>query len=305
MTQSPATESRKVLVTGNSGFVGRHFCSCYGGNPLADQNGLVDLRDAARVRQAVASAVPDAVVHLAGQSSVAESFADPIATFAVNFTGTLNLLEALAAAGFQGVFLYVGSADVYGRTNESELPIRETQPLRPRSPYAVSKVAAEALCYQWSQTHDFRVVLTRPFNQIGPGQDKRFAVSNFARQILDIRCGRQSPFLVTGNLDVSRDFTDVRDAVRAYRMLLAIGQNGEVYNLCSGEERSLRSIVEAMLRIAGVQAEVQVDPDRLRPTEQRRVVGDPAKIRDTIGWSPEVPFASTLTDILREAEENG
>ena len=291
-------------MTGSSGFVGRHFCSRYGGVSLIDENGPVDLCDAARVRPAVARAAPQAVLHLAAQSSVASSFANPASTFAVNFLGTLNLLEALSAVKFQGAFLYVGSADVYGKTDDANLPIRETQPLHPLSPYAVSKVAAEALCYQWGQTYNFRVVLTRPFNQIGPGQDQRFAVPGFASQIVDIRKGRQSPTLFTGNLDVMRDFTDVRDAVRAYYILLVSGQNGEVYNICSGKERTLRSIVDALLRLAKVEAQIEVDPARLRPYEQHRGVGDAGKIRSHVGWSPEIPLETTLAEILQEIEEN-
>jgi GDP-4-dehydro-6-deoxy-D-mannose reductase len=294
----------KLLVTGSSGFVGRHFCSRYGGVPFDDQDGAVDLRDTGRVQSAVAALVPEAVLHLAAQSSVASSFDDPASTFSVNFLGTLNLLQALSAAGFQGVFLYVGSADVYGRMVEADLPTRETQPLRPRSPYAVSKVAAEALCYQWSQTQNFRIVLTRPFNQIGPGQDKRFAIADFAHQIVEIRSGRRAPFMITGDLDVTRDFTDVRDTVRAYHMLLENGRNGEIYNICSGRERSLRSLAEELLQIAGVHAELQTDSVRLRQAEQRRVIGDPSKIHALHGWSPEIPHTTTLTDVLREIQES-
>jgi GDP-4-dehydro-6-deoxy-D-mannose reductase len=304
MTDSPAADPMKLVVTGYSGFVGRHFCSRYGGVPFADQDGELDLRDRKRVQSAVAAWMPEAVLHLAAQSSVASSFDDPASTFSVNFIGTLNLLQALSATGFKGVFLYVGSADVYGVTAEADLPTRETQPLRPRSPYAVSKAAAEALCYQWSQTENFRIVLTRPFTQIGPGQDKRFAVADFAHQILEIRSGRRPPFLVTGDLDVTRDFTDVRDAVRAYQLLLEKGENGEIYNICSGQEHSLRLLVEELLRIAGVQAELQMNPSRLRPAEQRRVIGDPSRIHALLGWLPEIPLTTTLTDILRESQES-
>jgi GDP-4-dehydro-6-deoxy-D-mannose reductase len=304
MTDSPEWDTKRVLVTGSGGFVGGHFCSRYGGIPFEDQDGAVDLCDGRRVRSAIASLMPEAVLHLAAQSSVASSFDDPDSTFNVNFMGTLNLLQALSAVKFQGVFLYVGSADVYGRTSEAELPTRETQALRPRSPYAVSKVAAEALCYQWSQTHNFRVVLARPFTQIGPGQDKRFAIADFADQIVDMRRGRKPPLMVTGDLDVTRDFTDVRDTVRAYRMLLENESNGEVFNICSGRERSLRSLAEELLQIAGVHAEIQVDAARLRASEQRRMIGDPSKIRTLLGWSPEISLKTTLTDILRTAEEN-
>ena len=297
-------KSMKLVVTGSSGFVGRHFCSRYGGIPFDDNDGEVDLRDPKRVQSAVAALMPEAVLHLAAQSSVAFSFQDPASIFAVNFLGTLNLLQALSAAEFQGVFLYVGSADVYGRTEEADLPTRETQPLRPRNPYAVSKVAAEALCYQWSQTQNFRIVMTRPFNLIGPGQDRRFAIADFAHQIVEIHSGRRPPFMITGDLDVTRDFTDVRDAVRAYQMLLEKGQNGEVYNICSGHERSLHSLVVELLQIEGVHVELQTDSTRLRPAEQRRVVGDASKIHSMIGWSAEIPLTTTLTDILRKAQES-
>jgi GDP-4-dehydro-6-deoxy-D-mannose reductase len=220
----------------------------------------------------------------------------------VNFSGTLHLLQALSAEGFRGSFVYAGSADVYGRLPETDLPAKEMQPLRPRSPYAVSKVAAEALCYEWSQRQNFRVVLTRPFTQIGPRQAPRFAVADFARQIVEIRNGRRAPVLTTGDLDVTRDFTDVRDTISAYYELLKSGENGEVYNICSGRERSLRSLVEEMLQIAGVEAEIQTSTARLRPAEQRRMVGDAGKIREHVGWQPEIPLTTTLTDILQAAE---
>jgi GDP-4-dehydro-6-deoxy-D-mannose reductase len=294
----------RTIVTGDQGFVGQHFCSSHGGVPLADRNGAIDLRDAARVRSAVAALAPEAVLHLAAQSSVAESFQDPTTTMAVNLLGTLNLLEALKAIQFQGVFVYVSSAEVYGVVADADLPTKETQPLRPRSPYAVSKVASEALCYQWSQTEKVRIIIARPFNLIGPGQDKRFAIADFARQIIEIRRGERPPFLVTGNLDVTRDFTDVRDAIRAYCRLLENGQNGEVYNICSGKERSLRALVEEMLRIARVEAELRTDTIRLRPVEQGRMVGDNTKLREQLGCLPEILLDSTLTDVLHEMEED-
>jgi GDP-4-dehydro-6-deoxy-D-mannose reductase len=301
---APATGPANILVTGNSGVIGRHFRARYGGVAFEDGDGQIDICDAARVKAAVKRVLPDAVLHLAAQSSVAASFEDPAATLAVNFLGTLNLLQALSSIDFRGVFLYMGSADVYGRTDEADLPVKETQPLRPLSPYAVSKVAAESLCYQWSQTQKFRVVIARPFNQIGPGQALRFAVADFAGQIARIGRGERPPVITTGDLDVTRDFTDVRDTVRACKMLLDQGSNGETYNICSGRESSLRAIVTALLDLADVKAEIQVAPNRLRPAEQKRVVGDPAKIRAATGWRPEIPLETTLEDILAEAKEN-
>lgn len=294
----------RLLVTGHSGFVGRHFCARFGGIPLTYEGGAVDLRNAEQTRQAVSVLMPDAVLHLGAQSSVATSFATPETTLAVNFGGTLNLLQALKAIEFSGVFLYVGSADVYGHVSEADLPTREIQPLRPRSPYAVSKVAAEALCYQWSQTEKFRVVLARPFSQIGPGQDARFAIAGFARQIAAIQKGKIPPVLVTGDLGVTRDFTDVRDTIRALHALIERGENGEVYNICSGRERLLSSLVEEMLQIANVAVKLQTGTEKLRPNEQRRMLGDPGKIAVQTQWRPEISMTSTLTDILHDAEEN-
>jgi len=242
-------------------------------------------------------------LHLAAQSSVAESFKDPMGTIEVNFLGTLNLLQALRSIGFEGVFLYVGSADVYGKAGENGSPIKETQPLRPRSPYAVSKVAAESLCYQWSQTENFRIVMARPFNQIGPGQDVRFAIPDFARQIVEMQCGRRPSILVTGNVDVTRDFTDVRDTAVAYNCLLTSGRNGDIYNICSGQERSIRSLIEELLEIAGVNAEIKPDPDRIRLVEQRRMVGDPSKIYEELGWAAQIQMRQTLADILQKTRK--
>ena len=288
-------------MTGNGGFVGRHFCSLYGGLPLADDQGAVDIQDARRVESAMDALKPEAVLHLAAQSSVVASFEDPSSTFSVNFIGTFNLLRALKRLQFQGVFLLASTADVYGKVPEADLPIKETQAIHPRSPYAVSKVAAEAICYQWSQTEKFRVIVARSFTQTGPGQERRFAIAGFAHQIAEIGTGRRAPTLVGGDLDVIRDISDVRDTVRAYWLLLERGVSGEAYNICSGHGHSLRSVVEEMLRISGVVAEIRTDPALLRPAEQRRMVGDAAKIHAITGWEPEIPFRTTLTDILQEA----
>jgi GDP-4-dehydro-6-deoxy-D-mannose reductase len=293
-----------LLVTGASGFIGRHFRSRFGGRPFEDQNGVIDLADSARVVAAIAAAQPTAVLHLAAQSSVASSFKDPRETFAVNFLGTLNLLEALTSSGFQGLFLHVSSADIYGAVEEQDLPVIESQIPKPRNPYAVSKVAAENLCYQWGQTHDLSTVVVRPFNQIGPGHDLRFAVPRFAQQVFDIRRGVQPAIITTGDLEITRDFTDVRDSVLALRLLLEHGRNGETYNLCSGVERSLSSILQNLMDLAGIRAQIQLDPARTRPNEQRRMVGSPAKIKEHTGWSPTIPTQTTLHDILNDLEKH-
>jgi len=242
---------------------------------------------------------PKVVLHLAAISYVPDSFKAPEKTYEVNFLGTLRLLEALAETGFTGRFLFVGTGDAYGTVPVDTLPIRETFALRPRNPYAVSKVAAEALCYQWSQTGPFEVVMARPFNHIGAGQAPTFAISDFARQIAEIGLGLRPPVLAVGNIDVTRDFTDVKDVLKAYELLLSKGRNGEVYNVCSGVERSVRSLVERLLELAGVEAEIQNDPTRFRPSDQPRVCGDHAKLSKDTGWQPEVSMDETLLNLYR------
>lgn len=292
-----------ILLTGATGFVGRHASALLPCVPLAYQGSVVDLRESASLRSALGALEFDSVLHLAGQSFVPDSFQDPIATFDVNFLGTARLLTALKDKGFRGRMLYVSSGDVYAQVPASDLPIREDMPTRPRSPYAVSKVAAEALCYQWSQTAAFEIVVARPFNHIGPGQSARFAIADFARQIVRIRRGQREPRLVAGDLEVTRDFTDVRDVVKAYEALLDKGRNGEIYNVCSGHERTLSALVQRLLQIAGVQAEIVVDRDRLRPSEQRRACGSLEKIATETGWQPEVSIDKSLEDLITYWEQ--
>lgn len=287
-----------VLVTGLTGFVGAHCAQEVAAADLELDGRLVDLCNRQEVLEAVKSRPLVAVIHLAAQSSVPASFEDPLETYEVNFLGTLNLLLALRESGFRGRFLYVGSGDVYGVVPEAELPVSENRPLRPRNPYAVSKVAAEALCHQWSQTGPFEIVMARPFNHIGPGQSTRFAVSDFARQMDLARKGKGKEVLEVGDIDTTRDFTDVRDIVRAYKALLKAGVNGEIYNICSGIELSLREIITALGTAAGIEMQIHVDSARLRPVEQRRMRGSYERLRAHTGWEPSIPLAKTLQDIL-------
>lgn len=288
----------QVLATGLSGFVGFHLRQQVPAVDLLYEGRPADLRNRDEVRAAVAAAKPEAVVHLAAQSSVQASFADPVRTCEVNFLGTLHLLLALKEAGFRGRMLYVSSADCYGAVGDAELPVTEAQPLKPLNPYAVSKAAAEALCYQWSRLEAFEIVIARPFNHIGPGQSTHFAVASFARQIAACRKRRGQPRLVVGDIGVTRDFTDVRDVVRAYVALLERGTNGEAYNVCSGVERPLRDVIGAMLAASGVEMQIEVDPQRLRGIEQRRMRGSFAKLQGATGWQPAIPFEQTLVDTL-------
>jgi GDP-4-dehydro-6-deoxy-D-mannose reductase len=291
-----------MLVTGADGFVGSFITRQYETLPLVDSQGNVDLRDKERVLNAVKQNKIDSVIHLAAQSFIPVSFKDPQTTYDVNFTGTFNLLTALKEAGFTGRMIYISSGDIYGLVAIDSLPIKESYPLKPRSPYAVSKVATEALCYQWSQTENLQVVTARPFNHIGPGQHPNFVVSDFARQIIEIKLGKREPVLNVGDIDVTRDFTDVRDIVRAYTILLDQGKSGEAYNICSGEERTIRSLLDIMLNLSNISAEIREDAARMRPSEQRRVRGDCTKLKADTSWRPEISLEQTLLDILNHWE---
>ena len=302
-------QSRKrVFVTGANGFVGRHFCNLIAASVpewhVVAAPDDFELRDAERVLATLrADTVPDAVLHLAAQSSVPQAFADPKATFEANFMGTLHLLQALKSCGFSGRFIYVGTADAYGHVPEQELPVSENRPLRPRNPYAVSKAAAEALVYQWSQSETLNAVMVRPFNHIGPGQDERFAVAAFARQAAEIALGRRPPRIDVGDIEVTRDFTDVRDVVRAYADLLTRGQAGSVYNIGSGVETRLAEILDQLIAFAGVRTEIATDRLRLRPAEQRRMVADATSVKHAIGWQPRYALKQTLEDIYTDWKE--
>lgn len=293
----------KTLVTGLSGFVGSHCAEQFACVDLELDGQPVDLRRAGDVCAALDQIRPQRVIHLAAQSSVPAAFDDPAGTLDVNLGGTLNLLSALRKTGFDGRMLFVGSGDVYGTVPESELPVIEDRPLRPRNPYAVSKVAAEALCYQWSQTGPFDIVIARPFNHVGPRQDPRFAVASFAQQLVRVRRGKAAPQLTVGDVDATRDFTDVRDVVRAYSHLLESGRSGSTYNVCSGVERSLRSIIETLSALTDTAVALTVASDRLRPSEQRRVRGSHERLSQDTGWQPSIAFEQTLADIIEYWEQ--
>jgi GDP-4-dehydro-6-deoxy-D-mannose reductase len=281
-----------------------HVCT-----PLADENGTIDLRDIKRLKSFLSPKSHtlsfDAVIHLAAQSFVPESFKNPIETYGINFTGTFNLLTALKETGFKVKMLYVSSGDIYGLVDESSLPIKEEYPLMPRNPYAVSKVAVEAMCYQWSVAEpDMRFIIARPFNHIGPNQSERFAVSSFAKQVTEIELGLRKPVISAGNIDVTRDFLDVRDVADAYKLLLEnenvydINNRFGIFNVCSGSEISMRSILNLMFEITGIDAEIRIDETKLRPNEQKRIYGSSDKLKKYTGWQPKIPLKKGIEDIL-------
>ncbi|PPU94139.1 GDP-mannose 4,6-dehydratase [Xanthomonas albilineans] len=300
---------KKLLVTGAGGFVGKHLLDAVARGQFGHVEAVplpagTDLRDMAAIESALGDACPDAVVHLAAQSFVPQSFDDPDETLQVNLIGTLHLLQALARKGFSGRFLYVSSGDIYGRVPEGDLPVDETLLPEPRSPYAVSKWAAEQLCMQWHRSEKLDVVIARPFNHVGAGQGGRFVLSSLARQVVAIAEGRQPAVIEAGDIDTTRDFSDVRDVVSAYAALLTRGRSGGIYIVASGVERRVRDLLLEMCRLTGVEAEVRQDPAKMRPAEQRRMVASPAKLQSDTGWMQAFDIQSTLSEILEHARKN-
>lgn len=296
----------RTLVTGQTGFVGGHFSTLVGPENVVAWPGSVDLVNFDQVRNFVLSQKFDAVLHLAARSSVAESFEDPHKTHDVNVRGTEHLLRALVETNFTGPVLLVSSGEVYGAVAEKDLPVGESAALAPRNPYAESKVAMESLVKTGGvfSGRKFRAMIARPFNHIGPGQAPRFAVSSFAHQLARRKAGLEEGVIKTGDLGVTRDFTDVRDIVMAYVQILERGRNGEVYNLGSGRETKLQTVLETLIEISGTEAEFEVDASRLRSGEQRRMCADIRKIRREVGWEPSRSLKSTLTDCFNNAFEN-
>lgn len=295
----------RVLVTGAGGFVGGHLMAAIADGRFGDLSEAVvlpsglDLRDDATLSAFVAEQRPDAVIHLAAQSFVPRALAEPRETYEINVIGTLNLIRALEQAGFRGRFLYISSGDIYGRVEESALPVDATTTPHPGNPYASSKLAAEELCLQWARRTGAQVLIARPFNHIGPGQSDRFVVSSLAHQVMAIKEGRQPAVIEVGDIEATRDFSDVRDVVSAYAAILARGSDQVRYIVASGEERSVATILRRMLELSGVSADIRVDPSRLRASEQRRMVADPSATTHDTGWRPLIDIDQTLTDILK------
>lgn len=308
----------KLLVTGVAGFVGGHLVGYLGReHPGVEVFGLVrpgsavelparvarveaDLEDAAAVETLLEAVRPDRIVHLAAQSSVHRSWLDPEATLRANVHGLLHLLEAVRKRSLSPRVLVVGSAEEYGLVEPRSLPLREDAPLRPNSPYAVSKVAQGFLALQYSLSFGMGVVRTRTFGHTGPGRGEAFAESSFARQLAAIEAGLQRPVIQVGNLEVVRDFADVRDVVRAYWALLENGDPGEVYNVCTGRGVRMRELLQRLVEIAGLDVEIRLDSERLRPSDVPALVGDPGRLVEATGWQPVLSLERTLRDLLED-----
>ncbi len=259
-----------------------------------------DLNDPAATRALVEAVAPDRVLHLAGQSSPQHSLLDPGGTLRTNVLGIVHVLDAARCRGLRPDVLVVGSAEEYGPAASEELPLREDGPLRPSSPYAVSKVAQGALAVLYGPAGGMRVVRTRTFHHTGPGRGEAFAESSFARQIAEIEAGLRPPVLKVGNLDAVRDFADVRDVVRAYWLLLEQGEPGAVYNVCTGRGRAIRELLDVLLAASRSKVELRVDPRRLRPSDVPVQVGDPSRFKAATGWEPRIPIERTLVDLLED-----
>lgn len=307
----------RVLITGINGFVGGHLAEYLlqaGGHEiwgvalentlrlphLRDQVHLlqVDLSNREQTSSTIARISPQVIFHLAGQAFVPESFQDPAGTLSTNIMAQLHILLALQEHTIPARVLVVGSYEEYGHITPDDLPIDENTPLRPASPYGVSKIAQDMLALQYHISHKLDVVRVRPFNHIGPRQNSRFVASSFARQIAMIEQGKQPPVLSVGNLSAQRDFTDVRDMVRAYALAVEHGESGQVYNIGLGQVVSIQHLLDTLLAASKQTIEVRQDPQRMRPVDMPVVVCDASRFRAHTGWQPQIAFAQTLRDIL-------
>jgi len=310
----------KILVTGGGGFAGRHLlrdllregsaevaATHLGAPPPASDEEMdrvrwmsLDVNSDESVRGVMTEFRPDAVYHLAGQASVGRSLSAPLETWEVNATGTLRVLMRMAELGPGRRLLLISSAEVYGAVPRERQPIGEGAPVAPITPYGSSKAAAEIVALQMGLSLGVEVVVARSFNHIGPGQDERFVLPSIARQLTRIRAGETDPVVRVGNLDVERDFLDVRDVVRAYRLLMSSGDPGGIYNVSSGDVRTLLSVVQRLLDLSDSGARLEVDPSRVRPIDIPLLVGDASRLR-RLGWEAVRPLDETLRDLLEEA----
>lgn len=307
----------KSLITGITGFAGSHLAELllkeghevWGTTrwrsqteniePIKGRLKLVDadILDAYSMERALAEAAPDYIFHLAAQSFVPTSWRAPAHTVTTNAVGQLNLFEAVRKAGIDPIIQIACSSEEYGLVYPNEVPIKETNPLRPLSPYGVSKVAQDMLGWQYFKSYGLKIIRTRAFNHTGERRGEVFVCSVFAKQIAEIEGGKE-PIIYVGNLEAKRDFSDVRDIVRAYLLAVKKGQPGEAYNICSERSCSIRQVLDMLLGMSEKRIEVRADPSRLRPSDVEILLGDCTKFKETTGWRPDITFEETLKDLL-------
>jgi GDP-4-dehydro-6-deoxy-D-mannose reductase len=307
----------RALITGVSGFVGSHLAEYLlyntdwrvAGTVYGPVNNVAHLKDQVAIypaelsqRKVVTDLLqetrPNYVFHLAAQPSAALSRRDPWFTLENNIRVQLNILDVVAELDLESRVLVVGSSEEYGRVRPDDLPIDEDTPLRPMTPYAVSKIAQDYLGLQYYLSHGVATIRVRPFNHMGPRQSKGFVAPDFASQIAEIEAGLHPPEVSVGALDVSRDLSDVRDIVRGYYLALTQGEPGEVYNLGSEREHTTRALLQALISLTKLDVRIVQDPERLRPSDVPRVVADCRKLRARTGWRAEIPFEQSLRDLL-------
>ena len=309
-----------ILITGASGFAGRYLsrylaqvnpdASLYGTTLLGATPSpeivsyiSIELQDADAVTNLLQSLQPTQIFHLAAQSSVPDSFRDPWNTYQNNIKAQLNILEAARVMNPIPKILVVASSEMYGHVMPEDLPVNESTPLRPANPYSVSKVTQDLMAYQMHLSYDLPIVRARPFNHFGAGQVEKFVATAFAMQIARIEQGLQNPIVSVGNLTAKRDFTDVRDVVRAYHDLIEHGRPGEVYNIASGNAHSIQYLLDTLLQFSTAAIEVQTDPTRMRPSDVPVIEGDASKLRALTGWEPTIPFEESLLNILNDCRQ--
>jgi GDP-4-dehydro-6-deoxy-D-mannose reductase len=297
----------KALITGIDGFVAPHLNSLlknkgietvttYNSAETAPRESIhMDITNETEVTEVIKTTSPDMIFHLAGFSSVAKSFENPALCMKINVDGTKNILDAVRLLGLKTKILVVGSAEVYGKP--VLVPITENHPLSANTPYGESRIKQEALCDEYVTKYDLFVVVSRGFNHTGPGQIDTFAIPSFAKQITLIEQGKQTELKV-GNLNAIRDFSDVRDVVNAYYLILKKGKKGEKYNVCSGNQQSMKNILNVLINKAKKKIMVTEDSNRMRPSDIPILVGDNTKLRETTGWKPQIKLEQTMSDVL-------
>jgi GDP-4-dehydro-6-deoxy-D-mannose reductase len=310
----------RALVTGTGGFVAGHLARCLldrgvtvfgihrpGHPPFGLPSSIhllsADLEDSAALARALEESEPDWLFHLAGISAEAEARQQPERAFTVNLIGTLHLFQGLLSLDRRPRVLTAGSSAEYGRVRLEENPIQEEQPLRPVSPYGVSKAALGLLALQQHREHGIPVIHVRAFNHTGPGQRDEFAASSFARQIAESEAGLRPPEIEVGNLSARRDLSDVRDVCRAYVALMDAGSPGEVYNVGAAQAVAMSDVLDQLIALNAAPIRAVPSPSRLRPVDVPLLVADTGKLRRDTGWQPQIPLSQTLEDLLESWRE--
>lgn len=316
----------RVLITGITGFVGSHLADyILADHPEVKVYGLVrwrsqmenilhirdkiefhegDLKDIVSLNKCMAEIKPDRIFHLAAQSYVPFSWRCPTETFSINAIGQINLFEAVLSLKLSPKIHVAGTSEEYGLVHADEIPIKETNPLRPLSPYGVSKVSQDLLAWQYYKSYGLRTVRSRAFNHTGPRRGEVFICSNFAKQIAEIEKGKKKPVIYVGNLDAKRDFTDVRDIVHAYWLCLEKGKEGDVYNIGTGKAYSMKEILDLLISMSKVNVDFEIDRARLRPSDVPILFSDCTKFNKLTGWVPRIPFSQSLQDLLEYWRES-